>query len=218
MNKPQSSQILNVPARNPWRSFGIVVISVAVTLVTVYWLARVYLFPGTFSPVSLNPAEQQRLDRKLAGLGIAPSATDTLRPESYLEDDARRDISFSERELNALLARNTDLAERMVIDLSHDLASVKLLVPLDPDLPFVGGKTLKVSAGLELRIQGDRPRAILKGVSVWGVPLPNAWLGNMKNIDLLQAYGRAGGFWQAVRDGVEELEIRDGSLHIRLKK
>jgi len=218
MNESHGSQIVNAPGRNPWRTFGIVVISVAVTLVTVYWLARVYLFPAAFTPVSLNPSEQQRLDRKLADLGIVPSHAGTLRPEPYREDDARRDITFSERELNALLARNTDLAERMVIDLSHDLASVKLLVPLDPDLPFVGGKTLKVTAGLELRIQGDRPRAILKGVSVWGVPLPNAWLGNMKNIDLLQAYGRAGGFWQAVRDGVEELDIRDGSVHIRLKK
>jgi len=215
MSSQPGSQIAETPTRNPWRTFGIIIISVILTLVVAYVVARIYLFPSEFTPVTLNQGEQQRLDRKLARLGEHGAA---LSPEPYHEDDASRDISFSERELNALLARNTDLAGRMAIDLADDLASVKLLGPLDPDLPFVGGRTLKVTAGLELRIQGDRPRAILKGVSVWGVPLPNAWLGNMKNIDLLQAYGKAGGFWQAVREGVEELDIRDGKLHIRLKK
>ena len=85
-------------------------------------------------------------------------------------------------------------------------------------MPFVGGKTLKVTAGLELRIKGGHPRAVLKGVSVWGVPLPNAWLGNLKNIDLIQEFGDAGGFWQAIRDGVDELEIKEGKLHLILKK
>ncbi len=34
------------------------------------------------------------------------------------------------RELNALLASNTDMAQRLAIDLSQDMASVKLLVPV----------------------------------------------------------------------------------------
>ena len=35
-----------------------------------------------------------------------------------------------------------------------------------------------------MRYANGRPVMVLKGVSVWGVPLPNAWLGNLKNIDL----------------------------------
>ncbi len=206
------------PARNPWRTFGIIVITVAVTLAIVYWVINVYLFPSAFTPVTLSHKEQQRLDRKLERLGISPAGEPALKPEPYRETDANRDITFSEKELNALLAHNTDLASKLAIDLSDNLASAKLLIHLDPDMPFFGGKTLKVTAGLELRIKNGQPRAILKGVSVWGVPLPNAWLGNMKNINLIQEFGDAGGFWQAIRDGVDTLEIKDGKLHVILKK
>ena len=117
-----------------------------------------------------------------------------------------------------MLAHNTDLANKLAIDLSDNLASAKLLVDLDPDMPVLGGKTLKVTAGIELHIGKGKPMAILKGVSVWGVPLPNAWLGNLKNIDLIKEFGNAGGFWQAVNDGVEELEITEGKLRVKLKK
>jgi hypothetical protein len=205
-------------AANPWRTFGIIVISVVVTLAIAYWVVSAYLFPHAFTPVTLTHTEQQRLEQKLDHLGRRTTADKPLEPERYHETDANRDISFSEKELNALLAHNTDLASRVAIDLSDNLASAKILIPLDPDLPVLGGKTLKVTAGLELQIKHGQPRAILKGVSVWGVPLPNAWLGNLKNIDLMQEYGDAGGFWQAIKDGVEELEIKDGKLHIILKK
>jgi hypothetical protein len=205
------------PPSNPWRTFGIIVITVAVTLGIAYWVVTQYLFPSAFTPVTLSDKEQQRLNHKLQRLGITPPG-ETLEPEPYREDDASRDLTFSEKEINALLAHNTDLASRLAIDLSDDLASAKLLVPLDPELPFFGGKTLKVTAGLEIKIKGGHPRAVLKGVSVWGVPLPNAWLGNMKHIDLIREFGDAGGFWQAIRDGVEELEIKEGKLHVKLKQ
>jgi len=35
------------------------------------------------------------------------------------------------------LATNTDLAHKLAIDLSKNLASAKLLVPLDPDMPVL---------------------------------------------------------------------------------
>jgi hypothetical protein len=59
---------------------------------------------------------------------------------------------------------------------------------------------------------------ILRGISLWGVPLPSAWLGNMKNIDLVREFGADQGFWQAVADGVEEISVAEGRLRIRLKE
>lgn len=189
-----------------------------------YWIFTRYLFPTSFTPVELSNKEQQQLDHKLNRLGIdtpqrsSPQGRETLEPEPYREIDANREVFFSEKELNALLANNTDLANKLVIDLSDNLASAKLLVDLDPDFPVLGGKTLKVTAGMQLRLGNGKPTAILKGVSVWGVPVPNAWLGNLKNIDLISEFGDAGGFWQGVNDGVEEVEITDGKLRIKLKK
>lgn len=213
--QPDSTAPVHAPS-NPWRTFGIIVITVAVTLGITYWVVTTYLFPSSFTPVTLSKKEQQRLNHKLKKLGIEP-ANSTLEPEPYTEADASREIFLSEKELNALLANNTELASRLAIDLSANLASAKLLIDLDPDFPILGGKTLKVTAGMELAIKNGKPRALLKGVSVWGVPLPNAWLGNMKNIDLMQEFGNAGGFWQAIKDGVEEFEIKEGQLRIRLK-
>ncbi len=140
---------------------------------------------------------------------------DTLTPEAYIEDDSKRRIELTERELNALLAKNTDLAEQLVVDLSGDSASVNLLIDLDPDLPFFGGKTLKVSGGTELSYQNDRPVVIMTGVSVWGVPMPNAWLGGLKNIDLVKEFG-GDGFWKGLAEGIEDFRVEDGKLMIQL--
>jgi hypothetical protein len=40
----------------------------------------------------------------------------------------------------------------------------------------------------------------------------------MKNIDLIHEFGGAGGFWQALKDGIEEVEIKEGKLRIKLKE
>jgi len=202
-------------------TFVIVIITIVLTLGIGYWVMTAYLFPSEFKPVQLSNTEQQQLDNKLNYLTASKpsrSADQPLQPEPYSEAEASREIHFTEKELNALLANNTDLANKLAIDLSDNLASAKLLVDLDPDLPVFGGKTLKITAGLELRIDQHHPRAILKGVSVWGVPLPDDWLGNLKNIDLLKEFGDAGGFWQSIEQGVETIEITQGKLRVKLKE
>jgi len=84
-----------------------------------------------------------------------------LTPEVYMEDDSKRRIELTERELNSLLAKNTDLAEQLLVDLSDDRASKKLLIDIDPDFPFFGGKTLKVSGGTEVSYLNDSPVVIM---------------------------------------------------------
>ena len=214
------------PAQNGWRTFGIVVITVFITSSVAYWLVTSYLFPTAFTPVVLSSNDQQRLDQKLERLGVSSGSRSqnntgkqkTLEAEAYSETGASRDIDFSEKEFNALLAKNTDLASKLAFDFSDNLASAKLLVNMDPDFPVLGGKTLKVTAGMEIKLSNGKPSAILKGVSVWGVPIPNAWLGNLKNTDLNKEFGEAGGFWQAINEGVEEISVKEGKLHIRLKE
>jgi len=209
------------PRQNGWRTFGIIVTIVVLTLAAGYWLASVYLFPTEFTPVMLGDQQEQRLAQKLRSLGGGDSQTVTRQPpatEAYSEAGASREVSFTEKELNALLANNTGLASKLAIDLSEDLISANMLVDVSPDFPVLGGKTIKVTGGMELRLRDGRPGAVLKGISVWGVPLPNAWLGNMKNIDLLQEFGQAGGFWQAINNGVDVIEVKEGRLFIKLKE
>ena len=66
---------------------------------------------------------------------------------------------------------------------------------------------------------GTAPRnEVLKGVSLMGVPIPGAWLGGLKNVDLVQEFGDAQGFWKGFADGVEDIRVEEGALRIRLKE
>lgn len=214
---------------------GIIVLTVVVTIAGTIWAINSSWLNGKFKPVELSENEHHRLSQKMQTLGAfdatpaddQPETTEyvlgmdsdspqELRPEVYKEDDTKRRIELTERELNALLAENTDLAEQLVVDLTDDVASVKLLIDLDPDFPFFGGKTLKVSSGTELSYANNRPSVVMKGVSVWGIPIPNAWLGGLKNIDLIEQFGNADGFWQSFADGIEDIRIEEGKLLIQL--
>jgi len=200
----------------------IVMATIAVTVALTWWGLTHYLFLREFKPVHLKPKEEQVLNSKLRVLGFQveqpPAGPRPLEPEPYSEKGAKREVRFSERELNAMLAKNTDLAQRLAIDLSDDLVSAKLLVPLEEDFPVLGGKTLRVHAGVELAYRGERPVVVLKGVSVMGVPVPNAWLGNLKNVDLVGEFGGDRGFWKSFSDGVEYIHVEDGQLLIKLKE
>lgn len=206
--------------------FGIVLLTILVSVGLTIWAMNYYLFQKEFKPVTLNEKEENVLEKKLNGIGIfgavkkenSQQEAEILIPEAYSEEGADRSIHFTEKELNALLAKNTDLANKLAIDLADNLASGKLLVPLDPDFPIMGGKTLKVSAGLELAYENARPIVILKGVSVMGVPIPNAWLGGIKNVDLIKEFGGEEGFWKAFADGVENIHVQEGRLFVQLKE
>jgi len=210
-----------------FKVFAIVLLAMLVSLVIVFFVIKYYFFPTDFNPVELNAQEQQVLISKLSVLGLGDlsvgdelelSPGKALKPEAYAEFDADREVTFSQKEVNALVANNTDMAERLAIDLSDNLISAKMLVPMDEDMPLVGGKTLKLKAGLGLSYENERAVVIVKGVSVMGVPIPNAWLGGIKNIDLVQEFGGQQGFWKAFADGIEYINVEDGNLSIKLKK
>lgn len=211
----------------------IVFITVLATLGASYWFLKTYIFAREFTPVELSAREERVLDGKLRVLGYQPDTAPAdrtapskdefdehgaLKPERYSEAGARREVNFSEREVNALLAKNTDLARKLAIDLSDDLVSAKLLVPMDPDFPVLGGKTLRFNAGVEMAYVNGKPVVLLKGVSIMGVPVPNAWLGGLKNVDLVTEFGTSSGFWKSFSEGVEDIRVEDGRIKIKLKE
>jgi len=226
------------------RALGFLLLTVVLTTTATIWIVKTYIFPSEFRPVRLSAAEERVLDDKLdrfETITVADSHKSTasrpsrepggeprrlepavelppLEPEPYRERDADREILLSEREVNALLARNTDLARKVAVYLSEGLVSAKILVPVDPDFPILGGRIIRVNAGLELAFAHERPVVVLKGVSVMGVPVPSAWLGGLKNVDLVERFGGNKGFWRAFAAGVAALEVRDGELRVRLKE
>ncbi len=216
---------------NWWQQALLLFFTSTAAIVAAAWVIKLYLFPDEFEPVLLNIEEKVVLEGKLQQIDrleverkleerherkTDPSRLITAEP--YSEALARREITFTERELNALLAKNSDLAHRVAIDLADDLLSGKLLLPLDEEVPVIGGHTIRVHAGLEITYADKRPRVVLKGVSVMGIAIPNAWLGGLKNIDLVEEFGDQQGFWHAFSDGIAAINVSDGRLHIKFKQ
>lgn len=200
----------------------IVVFAILVTAGATYWAIKTFVFPDELSPVTLSAKEERRLEGKLNRLGwqgrLSSEDDQALEPEPYAEREEDREISLTEKELNSLVGRNPEWSDRVAIDLADNLASAKMLIPIPQDFPVMAGSTLRVNAGLELAYTGERPVVTLKGVSVMGVPLPNAWLGNLKNVDLVQEFGAGPGFWRSFAAGIEQMEVRDGELFIKLRE
>ncbi|MCF6234787.1 MAG: arginine N-succinyltransferase [Gammaproteobacteria bacterium] len=208
---------------------GLLLLTIIVSVLITVWSMKNYLFVSEFTPVTLNAQEEKVLQRKIKKLDVIEVRqknsvenndvkNEILKPEAYSEEGAKRDINFTEKELNALLAKNTDLARKLAVDLADDLVSIKLLMPMDEDFPIFGGKTLRLKAGAEFAYRDARPVVILKGVTVMGVPVPNAWLGDIKNVDLVKEFGGHEGFWKSFSEGVSDIQIEEGRLRIKLKE
>jgi hypothetical protein len=190
------------------RMLGVVAVVIFLTALLTFWWVKHYIYASKFTPTQLSVKEQRVLDSKL----------DRLKPEPYTEKDAKREISLTERELNALIANQPDVAKKVAIDLSDNLVSVKLVVPMDEEILFLGGKTLRLSIGVTIDYKNDQPSVALKGVSLGGIPLPNAWLGNLKHKNLIDEFGTEGGFWKLFGDGVKEIKVEEGHIRVMLKE
>lgn len=205
---------------------AIVVGTVVVTAVLTVWMVKANVFSREFEPITLSAEEEAVLDGKIERLASLEDSGDSgqagpgaaLEPEAYSEEGASRQIAFTEKELNALLAKNTDLARKLAIDLSEDLVSAKLLVPMEEDFPILGGQIIRVKAGLGLKYEQGKPVVIIRGVSVMGVPLPNAWIGGIKNVDLVKEFGDEQGFWTSFAAGIDNIRVEEGSLVMDLKE
>jgi len=203
---------------------GLLATAVILTAVLTGWWVKHYLYASPLTPTELSEKERKTLNTKLAALDAAASqdhrnrADTALRPEAYSEEGARRDVSFTEKELNALIASDPETAKHVALDLADELVSLKLVVPLEEEVPVFGGKTLRLNMGIRLAYRNGQAVVALKGVSLGGIPLPNAWLGNLKNVNLVEEFGSQGGFWKLFSDGVEDLSVREGKLWIRLRE
>lgn len=210
-------------SRLPW----ILVLLLSVLLVAAGLRIHYLMQAERDTMVTLTPAEQSVLDEKLARLreaagGPAPVAAEApeeagmeqdtaTTPEVYREDPEKRQLRFTERELNAAIARDPALAGRASVRLSPGQVSSSFLVDVPEDLPLLGGRRLRVQAGLQLVTESDRVQARLIGVTVGGVPLPNAWLGGLKGTDLLEGSGLGG-----LGAGIETVEVGEGWVALRL--
>ncbi len=206
--------------------------SAVVVLIIIFIVAgwvKYNIYASSHTPVELSTKEQTVLDSKLSLIqesaqqehGTASGhalSTTPLTPERYTEAGAKREVSFTEKELNALIANTPEAAERVAIDLSDDLVSIKLVVPMDEEILFLGGKTIRLNIGIILSYDKTGPIVGIKGVSLGGIPLPNAWLGYLKEKNLVEEFGTGSGFWQLFAEGIKDIRVKEGHILVRLNE
>lgn len=209
---------------------GLVVVVLATVAITLWWLQR------PIQPVDLAPPEWKVLQDKLARLSPeqAPRGTTSSPAESpagqsppTIADDSgrppvevdrpytpgQRVLKISERELNGLIHKNTDLGENLRVELGKDAINAYLAVPIPEDFPIGGGRIFRARGRFLVSVgNAGPPTAILEDITVFGLSLPKAWLGGLKGENLLKdAMGNANNGRPLV-DGIKSLRVEPGGL------
>jgi hypothetical protein len=191
----------------------LLVITVMVSMI--WWSQRPH------QTVKLTPAEREVVDAKLRELGRplaerdgtplpptpAPAPTEPDRP--YVPGG--KTIRLTEREINGLLNDNTDLGERVKIELARDAVNAYIALTLPPDFPIAPGRTLRVKGRIRASVgEGGKPVAMLEDLSVFGLSLPQAWI-PVKGRNLLEETSATGEAGPLLR-GIKSLRIEPGAL------
>jgi hypothetical protein len=196
----------NVPANSARKGSclikGLVIVGIAVLILAGLWWWQ----NRPIKPVQLSAEEKAVVAGKVEAI---------QKPAEPVYEKGSREIILTERELNGLLNENTTLGDSVSFQLATNAILARVETDLDPDLPVVGGKRLKARARFLVSETPGKAAFILDDLTVWGISLPNDWLGGLKGHDLLgEAMGAKGG----ALPGVEEFKVEPGRLLIRLKK
>jgi hypothetical protein len=182
---------------------GLVILAILLLVAAGFWWWQ----NRPIKPVVLTPEEKQVVERKIEAI----QQPDVPKPEDPKYEKGSKEIILTERELNGLLNQNTDLGRSLKFELASNAIHARLEMDLDKDLPLVGGKRLKARSRFIVGESAGHPMFTLDDVTVWGISLPNDWLGGLKGQDLL---GNALGGGRI--SGVEEFRVETGKLIIRL--
>jgi hypothetical protein len=182
---------------------------------TTAWWVKHNFYAGTMQPVSLSAAEQQAFESKLQVLQAPATA-----PRAPAPGEEDRTLLITQKEINAYLA-GQDLGETVQVKLDQDRVTATMIVPIPEDsgLPLLSGTTLRVMFALEAAMAAEKKVVVkLSDVRVGGISLPNAWLGDMKGVNLVAENVEKDPALQRFLAGIQEVEIRPEGLRVLLNE
>ena len=200
----------------PWRGLLLGLVLGLLVLAGLWWW-----FSRPIQPVVLSPAEMAAVEAKVAALqgDESPGAVPTPAPAAPAEpayEAGKKEIVLTEREINGLLNHNTDLGKSLSFQLGTGVLLARFETDLDPDLPLLGGRRFKARARFLITESSGRPSFVIDDLTIWGISLPNAWLGQIKGRNLLEEILGAGD--KDHLPGVRSFAIDPGKITIRLKE
>lgn len=165
-------------------------------------------------PVELTQPEIQVVEQKIATIQQPPTPPVDEPPAGY--QPGKREIILTDREINGLIHRNTNLGDQIAFEFAPGAIHARIETLLHEDVPVMGGKKLRARAKFTVEAAGQAPAIVLDDLTVWGISLPNDWLGGIKGKNLL---GEMLGSTEGTSiPGVESLTIQQGRLVVCLKE
>ncbi len=217
---PSVPQPASIAPRSSWKKKALIVTGIVfgtatLTIAGTAWWVKRNIYASPFTPVALSATEQSALDQKLEVLkqsGTAEAAP--VDPEV-----AKRTLTITDREINAFLEQQ-GLGEQVKVSLHNGGGTATFLLPMSSDGVPGSGPTLRISVSLGAKMDQDKKFALsISDVSVGGVPLPNAWLGNMKGLNMLaDAPISDDPALKAFAAGIRDFSIRSGQLSVVLNE
>jgi len=154
----------------------------------------------------LTPPEKTALEAKLAAVENAP--------EEPTYTAGEKEIVLTERELNGLLNENTPFGEQLKLELANNAVHARINADIPEDFPVMPGKKLKGKARFFIEDEAGSPALILDDLTIWGISVPNAWLGELKGQNLLGTLlteSKGSGV-----PGIEDIRVENRTLIIQL--
>jgi arginine N-succinyltransferase len=219
---PLSSAVTpTLPKRSFWRHPLVITLcvllglaGVAAAAAGIWWKSN--FDPAPFKLVALTTQEQAAFDQKLAAFTGNAALAAAPAPVTDLE---KRTLVITEKEVNAWLAKN-DLGENVQVRFKNGKITGAIILELPEDLPFLAGQKIKASLALVAHLNdASRDLALqVDDVTVGGMPLPNAWVGDIKGMSLVDESARVDLATEKFLKGIRQFEIREGSVVVKFNK
>ncbi len=197
-------------------TFGIILACCGLTAAATAWWVKRNLYASTMTPVQLTAQEQRTFETKMEVLQHPPvsePASPAVSPE-----DEKRTVVVTDREINAYLAKQ-GLGDTVKVDLGDDNLAATVIVPVPEDSPLFGGTTLRLRVALGVKVDGiNAPSFQVSDVSLGGLPLPNAWLGDIKNVNLAGQNLEKDPALQRFFAGIKKFQVRKEGVLLTLNE
>lgn len=198
--------------------FAVIVACCGITAAATTWWVKRNVYASPFRPVSLTQTEQKAFDEKVEALSGKNAAVSSGAESQPGAGDDKRTLVVTDKEINAYLAKQ-GLGDQIKVELNEGTAAATLIAPVDKDVPVIGGKTFRIRVGLAT---GGKPNGgmslAINDVSIGGVPVPNAWLGDVKGVNLLAGTAGSDPVVKRFLAGIREFQIKGGSIRVHLNE
>ncbi|MEZ0389695.1 MAG: hypothetical protein ACAI34_21630, partial [Verrucomicrobium sp.] len=133
--------------------------------------------------------------------------------------DPAKTLVLNEREINGYLEQQ-GLGETIKVSIHNGGIAAQIITPVDPEVPMLGGRTVRVKVAVNTHLDTDRHLALsLADISVGGISLPNSWLGNIKGMNMLDTKKMSehdSTFLKSFAAGIKDLQVKSGEIRLVL--